>query len=530
MPLTDKEREAVTLVAKRFCDHKEFTTHQQLLRELKDPSLIGRLNNLQVWRVNTVVYPPTYCPTILTFHHCSDPELLRFAKRAVQVVVKELKTIFEGDYDSRTNHLVSDFLKHLTNLGYQSDLEEITFGLFLTNDIPSTISAVLNDPKTAVVSFQINEYILNQDPTTIWDNYIQTYDRIAQEDRIAAAQQTRPVPAETRLKEQRPRTTAKKKALNWLPTRWRIVEQLREGGQGWTYTVRRSGSSDQKLYVLKRLKNKSRIERFRREIEALQKLQHPSILRIVEASAESEEPFFVSEFCDGLDLDRANLSGTTLESKLGIFRQVCDAIAAAHKAEILHRDLKPSNVFIRKDGSAVVGDFGLCLDLNDLRERATNTSEAVGARMYIAPELESGRVDEPDASSDVYSLGKVFYFIFSGRDLLREEYAEPQNDLRNGTLGPEMHFVYEVFDKTLKRNPKERLQGAGALLEALDKVIVRVQMKAHVLDMSAPQRCVFCGVGEYLQKESPVYELRLVCKTCGNIQMFTRQPPNKPWW
>jgi serine/threonine protein kinase len=197
--------------------------------------------------------------------------------------------------------------------------------------------------------------------------------------------------------------------------------------------------------------------------------------------------------------------------------------------KILHRDLKPANIFIRKDGSVAVGDFGLCIDLTELRNRATETSEAVGARFYIAPELEDGRVDEPEASSDVYSLGKVLYFILSGRHLLREEYAEPEYELRSAGPGAEMHFVYEVFQKTVKRNPNERVQNAIALLETLDSVIQRVQLKAHALNISLPQRCVFCAVGAYSFSRSSVNSLQGICNTCGNVQDFIGQV-GELWW
>lgn len=188
------------------------------------------------------------------------------------------------------------------------------------------------------------------------------------------------------------------------------MESLGEGGQGWTYKVRRSGGPDRKLYVLKRLKNKERLPRFQSEIAALAKLRHPGILKIVETGEESETPFFVAEYCEGPDLSKASLSNKDLLTKLHIFRQVCDAVTAAHNAHILHRDLKPPNIFLRKDDSVVVGDFGLCIDLNDAKERATRTLEGVGAERYIPPELAKGRVPEPQASSDLYSLGKIPVF------------------------------------------------------------------------------------------------------------------------
>ena len=150
--------------------------------------------------------------------------------------------------------------------------------------------------------------------------------------------------------------------------------------------------SDKQPYALKRLKNKSRLQQFQSAMAALRKLPHPAIRRIIETAQDPEEPFFVTEFCGGRDLSKANLSRMDLFTRLRIFRQVCDAVAAAHTVGILYRDLKPSNIFIRKGASVVGENFGLCIDLNDTQERATATSEAIDARMYIAPEVEMGPI------------------------------------------------------------------------------------------------------------------------------------------
>lgn len=264
---------------------------------------------------------------------------------------------------------------------------------------------------------------------------------------------------------------------------------------------------------------------------ALTKLQHPGTLKIIETSEESETPFFIAEYCEGYDLSKANLSGKDLLAKLQMFRQVCDAVAAAHNAGILHRDLKPQNIFIRKDGSIVVGDFGLCIDLNDAQERATQTAEAVGADRYIAPEVAKGRVAEPQATSDLYSLGKVLYFILSGKTLIWEEYAEGEDDLRTQDTSSNMHFIYEIFDKTITKRSEDRYPSATALLKSLDSVIERVQLRAHILSTSVRQQCMFCVVGEYsAHRVAATNAFMYVCSNCGNVQHFVASPPLKMWW
>jgi Protein kinase domain len=532
MPLTDKERQAVLSVARRFRLNKEATTHQQLLSECRDPSLIIRLVNAQVFSADTSTGKPKYLPTALTFYHSGDAGLLSAARDAVRVVVRDARDIFsKSNFDSSVRYEVPEFLAQLASSNYVPVPEQISLGLFLAKEIPSTISVTLDGEKTTVLFFHINEHILNQDAEKVWGNYIQNYDRIGQEDRLREeAEQARQASAQTKsVPRQRERTPTPSQTEAWLPSRWRIVGHLGEGGQGWTYKVRRSESSDKEVYVLKRLKNKNRLQRFQREVAALTKLQHPGILRIIETAEDSEEPFFVTELCEGPDLSKATLSGMDLLMKLRLFRQVCDAVAAAHTVGILHRDLKPSNIFIRKDGSVVVGDFGLCIDLNDAKERATMTSEAIGARMYIAPEVEMGRTEDPEPSSDVYSLGKLLYYILGARNLTREDHVEPEYDLRTRNSESEMHFVYELFDRTITKSPKERLQNAELVLVSLNNVIERVQLKAHVLRPSIPQRCLFCGIGEYHFSTPSVNSLRGICSKCGNVQEFMGNVGDL-WW
>lgn len=317
------------------------------------------------------------------------------------------------------------------------------------------------------------------------------------------------------------------------PKGWKIFEPLPEGGQGWIYLVQRSDGSDPNFYVLKRLKNKNRLARFEREVTALQKLSHSGILKIIEASISGDDPFYVAEYCEKGDLTKQDLSRKALLEKLLLYREICDAIAAAHQANVIHRDLKPQNVLVREAGSLAVGDFGLCLDLNDEDGRDTPSVEAVGPRNYMAPELEDGRLEDPEPSSDCYSLGKLLYFILSGRSFSREKHRQPSYDLRSHNCEQGMYFVYELLDKTINVDPKARFRNGQELMEALNGVIMRIATNAHVLNINVPQHCLYCVTGLYQHRTDwgAKYEMALVCNTCGNIQRFTAQSsPQKEWW
>ena len=520
MPLNGIEREITKAVAQLFYRERVATSHEQLLRLFNDPRpIINLTDRLRVISAQGSGAQRTYLPTILAFQYCGDETLQRNAKNAVEEVINGLKLLFKTNYDTNRQYVASSLISdlHSTNALIPN---EVAVGLFLAKEIPGVFFGTqINEDATELVSFRISDHILTVEPKAVRDEYVQAHTTVEEA----------PKPEKT-TSQQTPKR-ASKKTSDWPPARWTIVESLGEGGQGWTYTVRRSGGPDRTLYVLKRLKNKERLSRFKTEIAALGKLQHPGILKIIETSEESETPFFIAEYCEGYDLSKANLSSKDLLTKLQIFRQVCDAVAAAHNADILHRDLKPQNIFIRKDGSIVVGDFGLCIDLNDAQERATQTLEAVGADRYIAPEVAKGRVAEPQATSDVYSLGKVLYFILSRKTLIREEYAEGEDDLRTQDASPNMHFVYEIFDKTITKRPEDRYPNATALLKSLDSVIERVQLKAHILNTSVRQQCMFCVVGEYrVQRVAAVNEFMYVCSNCGNVQHFMASPPSKMWW
>jgi serine/threonine protein kinase len=325
------------------------------------------------------------------------------------------------------------------------------------------------------------------------------------------------------------------KSTPWLPDEWRMVRPLGEGGQGWTYLVRRSDRSDPTLYVFKRLKNAGRAARFKAEIKALEALSHPGILRIIDSGESKGLPYYVAEYCENGDLSKYNLSGQTLRQRLALYREICDAVAAAHREHIIHRDIKPPNVLIRSNGAAVVGDFGLCLHLEETGERYTSSSEAVGARDYIAPELEDGRLDNPTPSADVYSLGKVLYYLFSGRSFSREKHRAQSYDLLhpgNDAVDPNLYFVYDLLDKTIITRSDERYQNGTELRDALDGVIMKIEGNAHVLDLNVPQNCLYCVSGRYqVLSGGDEFRVTLVCLKCGNTQQFMTHNRAVPaWW
>lgn len=185
---------------------------------------------------------------------------------------------------------------------------------------------------------------------------------------------------------------------------------LGQGGQGAVYEVVSVENPDGPRYAMKVL-GKSRptkaLERFHREIEALKKLDHPNILKVIDHSdLSSENHFLVVEL-----LEKADTLRTLLQDRkspcfadpmkgLDFFMVLLDVIGECTKHGIVHRDLSPANVLFLSDGKIKVIDFGLC-QFEDA-ERLTLIHEGVGTPNYMAPETESGSDQEITFKADLY--------------------------------------------------------------------------------------------------------------------------------
>ncbi len=174
----------------------------------------------------------------------------------------------------------------------------------------------------------------------------------------------------------------------------------------------------------------------------------------------------------------------------------------------------------------------------------TEVTEAVGARWYMAPELEDGLNVDVETSADVYSLGKILYWLFAGRVFSRERHRTQQYDLTNTRKDAAIFFIYDLLDGMIVADPNQRrFRDANEVASTVEAIIGRIKVNAHHIDLSVPQTCIYCGVGFYqtIVDESPEtnrtgeypelaqFGLRglqrsswliLACDYCGNVQMF----------
>lgn len=336
--------------------------------------------------------------------------------------------------------------------------------------------------------------------------------------------------------------------------RWEIVKSLEEGGQAHTFIVKDNKGGGEAQYVLKRLKNIRRIDRFKREIEAVRNLSHENIVRLVDFNLEAEKPYLVTEYCSGGSLYDADPFWTNSPTKVfEIFQQICSGLEYAHfnDPQIIHRDLKPDNIFLRtKNGPAVIGDFGICFIEQD-GTRVTLTDEAVGPRLFIAPELEDGRLNDISTKSDIYSLGKVLYRLLSGGKIFsREKHRDPEYDLKQkkdtfpGWDNIYMEHVNRLLDHMIVNKPEDRW-GITQVMREAKQVERLVRKEFNPIAKGIKQPCTYCGYGYYEIRANNNTQVRnfgfeivgdpawmiLACSDCGHVQLFrVDMADQKDWW
>ncbi len=226
------------------------------------------------------------------------------------------------------------------------------------------------------------------------------------------------------------------------------------------------------------------LERFRREALAAARLAHPNIVAIYDTGSDSsdgvegERHFIVMEYCPGGTLqDVLEREGRLdVERVVDIGISICDALAYAHRLEIVHRDIKPGNVLIAQDGALKVGDFGIAkaaFETGDI----TTTGNILGTVTYISPEQARG--EEPDARSDLYSLGIVLYQLLLGRPPFAaetqigtamkhlQEAPPPPRGIRAGIP----KTVEAVLLKSLEKDPADRFSSAADMRAALEQSV-----------------------------------------------------------
>jgi eukaryotic-like serine/threonine-protein kinase len=217
------------------------------------------------------------------------------------------------------------------------------------------------------------------------------------------------------------------------------------------------------------------IERFNREQEIGQLLDHPGIIKTINVE-ERSRPYMVEEWADGRLLrtilnDEKKLS---LDRAIQITLAICDALDYMHKRGIVHRDLKPENVMVDRNDQIKLIDFGIAMKEDARRLTFVNVSSLLGTPDYISPEQVKGA--RGDQRSDIYAMGIMLYEMltgqvpFAGANPLAAMNERVLNDVKpprdlNPAISPELE---EILYRALEREPRHRYATASEMMWDLE--------------------------------------------------------------
>ena len=273
-----------------------------------------------------------------------------------------------------------------------------------------------------------------------------------------------------------------------LRNRYCVRRELGRGGNGIVYLAEDLQLSSRQV-VVKVLHN-SALEaagwkrRFRDEMQALARIDHPGVIGVLDVSDDSvDPPFLVMQYIEGATL-RAELTLGPLpfDRAACILRQVGDALDAAHARGVVHRDLKPENIMIqsaaeRPDLVRLI-DFGIAKVEASTAENKTTTLVLVGTTRYMAPEQMLGRASY---KSDIYALGVIAYELLTGSCPFTSETPFEVLDLQVGgrfarprRLRPEIPEPAEaIIVRALDFHPASRPRSAGEFAHSLSAALSR---------------------------------------------------------
>jgi eukaryotic-like serine/threonine-protein kinase len=211
--------------------------------------------------------------------------------------------------------------------------------------------------------------------------------------------------------------------------------------------------------------------RFKREAHSAGRLSHPNIVTIFDYGEHEGAPYIAMDLMTGEELSRSLESGArmALPQVVRVMDQLLAALAYAHDAGVVHRDIKPSNVFVLRDATIKVVDFGLArIESSNL----TETGTLLGTPAYMSPEQFLGL--PADARSDIFSAGVLLYQMLTGdrpftgspstimQKVLRQDPVEPS------VLNPTLSASWDTLIKrALAKKPDDRLQSARQFSESV---------------------------------------------------------------
>jgi len=278
---------------------------------------------------------------------------------------------------------------------------------------------------------------------------------------------------------------------------YRLLKNLGEGGMGSVWQALHTKLDKQvaiKVLPAKWNNDAALLTRFEREMKAVGKLEHPHIVRAMDAGEFNGTHYLVMEFNEGLDLSAyvKQRGPQSVTNACEMLRHAAMGLAHAHEAGLIHRDIKPSNLFLTKQGKVKILDLGLARVQGDTSgggQTLTGFGQALGTPDYMAPE-QWENTHAVDGRSDLYALGCTLFYLLAGRAPYSDEKhlslvgkmkghtLDPIPDLkaaREVAVADRPKLIFDlisddldaIYRRLMAKRPEERFASANELADAL---------------------------------------------------------------
>jgi serine/threonine protein kinase len=274
-----------------------------------------------------------------------------------------------------------------------------------------------------------------------------------------------------------------------LGTGWSIVDELGTGATSRVYLATRAEGGER--VVVKVMKSgaaqKERSQYFLLEMQVLQRMSHPNVVRISDAGEAHGVLFFTMPFIEGETMrQRLGRDGAfPIGDSVRLARDIALALGHVHANGVVHRDVKPENILLSPSGGAVLLDFGHARAPAIMPNADSRDAKKyiVGTANYVSPEQVSGR-RVADSRSDIYSLGCVLLEMLTGmvpfvassaRESMQRRVDEPPPDVR--ALRPDVpDEVAAVLKRSMMVDPAERYMSADQMADDLGATLDLLQV------------------------------------------------------
>ncbi len=262
---------------------------------------------------------------------------------------------------------------------------------------------------------------------------------------------------------------------------YQLLSRLGRGAMGTVYKARHLRLN--RIVAIKVLRrdlaaDPTQVERLRGEAEMLASLDHPNIIRVLDAGESNGFPYFVMEYVEGDSLrDRIARDGPLgEEDALRVTRGLADALEKARRMGVVHRDVKPGNVLLTRQGVPKLMDLGLAKGPVDLG--LTQHGATVGTPQFISPE-QAQDPRKADTRSDIYSLGATLYAMLAGRppfegttlaEIITKVLYEQPTPLRivNSAISGEAAYLVE---RMMLKDPSLRYATPAEVVVDIDRIV-----------------------------------------------------------